>query len=43
MMEKGKIVMVIGVGNKVDDYHQEDARILEEFMTEAWKVLKTKV
>ncbi|MDR3574294.1 MAG: GAF domain-containing protein [Anaerolineaceae bacterium] len=43
VFEKGKVVVVIGVGNKVADYTLADAALLEEFMGEAWKVLKTKL
>lgn len=39
----GKVVLVIGVGNKVGDYTLEDARVLEAFATEAWKILKAKL
>jgi len=40
IMDKGKVAMVIGVGNKTDDYTKEDAKILDAFMGEVWKVLK---
>jgi len=43
VVEKGKIVMVIGVGNKYSDYTAEDAAILSTFASEAWKTLKTKL
>jgi hypothetical protein len=43
IMEKGKAVLVIGVGNKADDYTQADASTLDAFMSEVWKVLKTKL
>ena len=43
IMEKGKVVFVVGVGNKAAGYTQEDAKQLEEFMSEVWKTLKTKL
>jgi len=43
IMEKGKAVMVVGVGNKTENYTQADANTLEAFMSEVWKVLKTKL
>ena len=43
IIEKGKVVVVIGVGNKAADYTLADAALLEEFVGEAWKVLKTKL
>jgi hypothetical protein len=43
IIENGKVAMVIGVGNKVRDYTLEDAKLLEEFTIEAWKVLQTKL
>jgi hypothetical protein len=43
IMEKGRVALVIGVGNKVADYGPDDAALLTEFMGEVWKVLKTKL
>jgi len=43
IFDKGRVVVVVGVGNKVTDYTLEDAALLGEFMGEAWKVLKTRV
>jgi two-component system phosphate regulon sensor histidine kinase PhoR len=43
VFEHGKVALVIGVGNKVDDYTTDDAKTLESFMTEVWKTLKTKL
>jgi len=43
ILENGKVVMVVGVGNKSDEYNMEDAHVLEEFMNEVWKTLKTKL
>ena len=43
IFEQGKVAVVLGVGNKVNDYTLEDAKTLETFMTEAWKTLKTKL
>ena len=43
IFDHGKVVLVAGVGNKAGDYTLEDAKILESFMTEAWKILKTKL
>jgi len=40
VFESGKVVLVAGVGNKGTDYSEEDARILEKYMTEAYKVIK---
>ena len=39
----GKIVMIIGVGNKRDPYNAEDAQVIQDLMTEVWKALKLKV
>jgi hypothetical protein len=41
--ENGLIVLVAGVGNKKDDYTLEDAKNVEAFMDEVWKVLKVKL
>jgi hypothetical protein len=43
VFENGKVAMVIGVGNKTSDYTLEDAKTLEAFTSEAWKILKTKL
>jgi len=40
--EGGKIVLVAGVGNKSTDYTQDDAKNIEKFMNEAYKIIKTK-
>lgn len=41
--EGGKIVLVVGVGNKRDPYTKEDARLVEELVTAVWPVLKSKI
>jgi len=43
IFENGKVALVVGVGNKTDDYTLQDAKIIEAFMNEVWKVLKTKL
>lgn len=43
IFENGKVVLVVGVGNKSGEYNAEDAQLLEEFMNEVWKTLKTKL
>jgi hypothetical protein len=43
VFEKGRVALVIGVGNKAGDYTAEDAALLTELMDEVWKVLKTKL
>lgn len=40
ILEFGKIVLVAGVGNKPEDYTEEDARVLEKYMTAAYGVIK---
>ncbi len=37
------VVGVIGVGNKAADYNDNDAKTIVAFMSEAWKIIKTKV
>jgi hypothetical protein len=43
IFDKGRVALVVGVGNKVGDYTNEDAVLLTEFMGEIWKTLKTKL
>jgi two-component system, OmpR family, phosphate regulon sensor histidine kinase PhoR len=43
IFENGKVALVVGVGNKAAGYTLEDAKILEEFMGQVWKTLKTKL
>jgi GAF domain len=43
IFENGKVAMVVGVGNKAAGYTMEDAKLLEEFMSEVWKTLKTRL
>jgi len=43
IMEQGRVVLVVGVGNKVEKYTPEDAAIIGDFMTKVWGVLKTKL
>jgi GAF domain-containing protein len=42
VIENGRVVLVVGVGNKATDYGQADVALLQALMTEAWKVLKIK-
>jgi len=41
--EHGKIVFVIGVGNKATDYTQEDVKNMEDFLHGIWRTLKSKL
>lgn len=43
IMEGGHVVLVVGVGNKKEEYSQPDAKVLRTFMEAAWKHLKTKL
>lgn len=43
VIEGGKIVLVIGVGNKSADYTAADASFLSEFAAAAWPLLKAKL
>jgi len=43
IFEGDKVVLVVGVGNKESDYTLEDAKIIETFMNDAWKILKPKL
>ncbi|MBF0594447.1 MAG: GAF domain-containing protein [Candidatus Omnitrophica bacterium] len=43
IIENGHIVLVAGVGNKVDPYTNEDVRDIEDFLRNIWAVLKTKI
>jgi GAF domain-containing protein len=43
IFDNGKVVLVVGVGNKAAGYTMDDAKLLEEFMSEVWKTLKTKL
>lgn len=43
IFEDGKICLVIGVGNKMEEYTNEDAKVLEELMTAIWPFLKSKL
>lgn len=40
VVEKDRTVLVIGVGNKNEDYDEIEASQLSEFMEEVWKVIK---
>lgn len=41
--EGGKVCLVIGVGNKIEEYTNEDAKLLEELMTAVWPTLRSKL
>ena len=43
IMEGRHIVMVVGVGNKTEEYTLADAKALQTFMDAAWKSLKPKL
>ena len=43
IFENGKIVLVVGVGNKKEDYVEEDARNIEAFINNIWGDLKKKI
>ncbi len=43
IIENDKIVLVVGIANRTADYTMEDAQLLEQFMLEIWKTLKTKL
>ena len=43
ILEGQHIVMVVGVGNKTNEYTLDDAKALNTFMDAAWKTLKTKL
>ena len=43
IFENGKIVLVVGVGNKKEEYTLEDARDIETFIQNIWPVLKAKI
>ena len=43
VFEGGKVVLVVGVGNKKADYTAADASLLSEFATAAWPLLKAKL
>ncbi|MCY3412032.1 MAG: GAF domain-containing protein [Candidatus Heimdallarchaeota archaeon] len=42
IFREGRVVAVLGVGNKETDYNLEDAKIVEEFAELAWEVVRTK-
>ncbi|MCK4346918.1 MAG: PAS domain S-box protein, partial [Bacteroidales bacterium] len=42
VFEEGKIVAVVGVGNKEEHYDQSDVRQLSLFMNNMWEILKRK-
>lgn len=43
IVEGGHIVLVVGVGNKLQEYTQADAAALAKFMEGAWKILKPRL
>jgi|GEM_PF-3464977 hypothetical protein len=43
LFEGTKIVLVAGVGNKVAEYTQDDASIVEEYLTAIWPALKPRL
>ena len=40
IMDKGKIVIVAGLGNKVDEYDDSDVRQLTLLMSGMWKIIQ---
>ena len=43
ILEGGRIVLVVGVGNKDEEYTLADAKALQTFMGAAWKTLQPKL
>ncbi len=43
IFEGSKIVAVIGVGNKITNYTNDDVNKLVSFMDQAWKIIKQKL
>jgi hypothetical protein len=43
IFEGKHIALVIGVGNKLAEYTNDDAKTLQEFMDAVWKLLKPKL
>jgi len=43
LIENNRVVMVLGVGNKQQEYTFEDATLLEEFIRGVWPTLKAKL
>ncbi|MGA2075214.1 MAG: hypothetical protein ABSH52_17120 [Terriglobia bacterium] len=43
VLEGQHILMVVGVGNKRDEYALDDAKVFTTFMDAAWKTLKPKL
>ncbi|KAJ5073054.1 hypothetical protein M0811_09009 [Anaeramoeba ignava] len=41
-VDKKRIVLVVGVGNKVEEYGPEDVKKLEDLMGKMWKIFKKK-
>lgn len=41
IIEHGKIVLVVGVGNKQSDYTVQDADLVRQYMDAVWPYLKT--
>jgi len=42
LLDRGRVVVVIGVGNKNEDYDQSDVRQLTLLMSGMWRILKRK-
>jgi hypothetical protein len=43
ILEGQHIAMVVGVGNKGNEYTLDDAKALKTFMDAAWKTLKARL
>jgi len=43
ILEGAHIALVVGVGNKAEEYTLDDAKVLQTFMDAAWKTLKPKL
>ncbi|MBF0388366.1 MAG: GAF domain-containing protein [Candidatus Omnitrophica bacterium] len=43
IFENGRVVLVVGVGNKTEDYTKDDARNVEDLITGVWLDLKAKI
>ncbi len=42
IFQDGRIVVVVGVGNKADEYHDDDKRTIELLVGAAWNVIRRK-
>jgi hypothetical protein len=43
IFEGRKVAMVVGVGNKTDEYTLADAKLMDEFMSQVWPILRAKL